>query len=80
MQTLRDWSFTRILLLSVGWIVLCLLFVVAWFFFQFRGAFDGSTGSAGIGAVSFGINALVLAIPVAPPVILIVVWSLARWS
>jgi hypothetical protein len=35
--------------------------------------------SGGIGAVSFGISELVLAIPVVPPVILIVVWLAARW-
>ena len=78
MPPLRDWSLARVLLLSVGWILLCVLTTAAWVFVRFRQVFDASTGSGGIGAVSFGINALVLAIPLAPPAILILAWLIAQ--
>jgi len=78
-QALRNWPFARVLLLSVGWMLLCILTPLAWLLFQFNNAFDTSSGSAGIGAVSFGFNVLILAIPIAPPLILIVAWLIARW-
>ena len=80
MQALRNWPFARVLLLSGGWMLLCILTPLAWLLFQFNNAFDVSSGSGGVGAVSFGFNALMLAIPIAPPVILIVAWLIARWS
>ena len=78
MQALRNWSFARVLLVSGGWVLLCILTPLAWLLFQFRNVVDVSSGSASIGAVSFGFNALMLAIPIAPPVILIVAWLIAR--
>ena len=75
---LRHWSFEKVLLVSGGWVLLCLLTPLAWLLFQFSNAFDTSSGSAGIGAVSFGFNTLLLAIPIAPPVVLIVAWLAAR--
>ena len=78
MQALRNWSFARVLLLSGGWILVCILTTAAWLLLRVRHVFDASTGSGGIGAVSFGINALVLAIPLAPPVILIMAWLIAH--
>ena len=79
MQALRNWPFARVLLVSGGWMLLCILTPLAWLLFQFNNAFDTSSGSGGVGAVSFGFNALMLAIPIAPPVILIVAWLIARW-
>ena len=79
MQALRHWSFARVLLVSGAWILLCLLVVVAWVLFQLRGLLTASSGSAGIGAVSVGINGLILAIPVVPPIILNLAWLIARW-
>lgn len=76
---LRHWSFAKVLLVSGGWVLLCLLTPLAWLLFQFNNVFDASSGSGGIGAVSFGFNTLMLAIPIAPPVILIVAWLAARW-
>jgi hypothetical protein len=80
MQALRYWSFARILLVSAGWILLCLLVVAGWVLFQLRGTFPDSSGSGGIGAVSvgFAFNALILAIPVVPPILLILAWLIAR--
>ena len=79
MKALRDWSFTRVLLVSAGWVLLCVLVAVAYLSFQFRELLGDSTGSVGIGAVSFDVNVLTLAIPLLPPVVLIVAWSIARW-
>ena len=80
MRTLRDWSFARVLLVSGAWIVVCAVAAVAYGFSQFRALFDGSEGSGGIGAVSFGVNLLTLAVPLLPPIALIAAWCIARWS
>ena len=80
MQALRLWSFAKVLLVSVGWILLCGVLAVAWVLFQFRDLFFGSSsGSAGIGAVSIGVNVLFLLIPFGPPIVLIVAWLIVRW-
>jgi len=51
----------------------------AWALFQLRGLFTASSGSAGVGAVSVGFGDLILAIPVGPPILLILAWLIARW-
>jgi hypothetical protein len=76
----RNWSLAKVLRLSGGWILLCVLTPLAWLLFQFNNAFDASSGSGGVGVVFFGFNTLMLAIPIVPPVILIVAWLVARWS
>jgi len=78
-QALRNWSFVRLLIVSGAWILLCVLAAVTWVFLQFRSV-QVASGSSGIGAVSIGINVLMLLIPIAPPVGLIVAWLIARWS
>ena len=78
MHALRRWSFKRVLLLSGAWILLCLLTVAGWVLFQLRGLFIEDAGSPGVASASFGINELGLAIPVVPPIILIVMWIMAR--
>lgn len=78
MQTLRNWSFARVLLVSVAWIVACILTTAVWLVFRLWSVVELSSGSAGIGAVSIGINVLLLAVPIAPPVILIFAWVIAR--
>jgi hypothetical protein len=77
MQALRAWSFARVLLLSGAWILVWILAAVAWVLFQFRNV-EVSSGSGGIGAVSFGLNVLLLLVPIAPPVVVIVAWLVAR--
>jgi hypothetical protein len=74
----RSWSLAKVLLVSGGWILLCILTPLAWLLFQFNNAFDASSGSVGVGAVSFGFNTLMLAIPIVPPLIVIVAWLIAR--
>jgi hypothetical protein len=79
MQALRAWSFVRVLLVSGGWILLCVLAIVAWAFFRLRGLVAASSGSGGIGAVSGGFSELMLVISVAPAIVLIVAWLVAHW-
>jgi hypothetical protein len=79
MKALRDWSFTRVALVCVGWVAGVVLVVALWLFWLFRPTFEGASGSAGIGAVSFGISELVLMIPVVPPIVLFLAWLIVRW-
>jgi hypothetical protein len=79
MQALRLWPFVRVLLVSVGWILFCVLLPSAWLLFQFRGVSDSSSaGSGGIGAGSFSVNVFMLLIPLGPPIVLFVAWLIAR--
>jgi len=79
--TLQSWSFARVLLASaawiLGWLLLSLAVVVGAFLLQLR-----SAGSAGVGAVSFGISEglilVMLAVLLAPPATLIVSWLIIR--
>jgi hypothetical protein len=75
----RSWSPAKVLLVSGGWILLCILTPLAWLLFQFNNAVDASSGSGGIGVVFFGFNTLMLAIPIVPPLMLIIAWLIARW-
>ena len=59
---------------------MCLFAAAAYVLYQFRGLFVSSSGSGGIGLVSFGFNLLTLVIPLLPPVALIVAWLIARRS
>jgi hypothetical protein len=77
MQALRAWSFGKVLLACVALFLLSVVVMVGWFLFQARGFFFNEEG-AGIGAVSIGINTVMLVIPVVPPMILIVAWLVAR--
>ena len=78
MLNLRTWSFSRVVLACVGWVACCIALTALWLFLAFHGAFDTGSGSAGIGAVSFGVNELMLAIPVAPPLVLFAAWLIVR--
>ena len=78
MRPLRDWSFARVVLACIGWVGCCIALAALGLFLAFRGASVAGSGSGGIGAVSFGVNELVLAIPVAPPVVLLVAWLIVR--
>jgi hypothetical protein len=66
------------LLVSVAWIVACVLVFVAWFLFQLRDPLIESSGGAGIGAVYIRISELMLAVPVVPPIVLVLAWLIAR--
>jgi hypothetical protein len=43
MQALRQWSFARVLLLSAGWILVCVLTTAGWLFIRFRTASNMSS-------------------------------------
>ena len=77
MQALRYWSVGKVLLACVAWFLVSVVVTVGWMLFQARGfCFNGE--GAGIGAVSIGINTIMLAIPFIPPMVLIVAWLVAR--
>jgi hypothetical protein len=78
MTALRSWSFGKVLLVSAAWVVFCVVSIVAWIVFQLSAPVLGSSGSAGVGAVSVGISELILAIPVVPPIVLFLAWLVAR--
>jgi hypothetical protein len=81
MQALRDWSFGRLLLVSVAWMLGCVLAFVAYLLYQFRELFDASSGSGGVGAVSIGLSLLVVpAALLLPPIVLTAAWGIARRS
>jgi hypothetical protein len=77
MQILRYWSFAKVFLACVALFLLSVVVMVGWFLFQARGFFFNGEG-AGIGVVSIGINTIMFAIPIIPPIVLIVAWLLAR--
>ena len=79
MEFLKLWSLWKVLLVSGGWILVCLLLTAAWVVFQFRGFRASSSGSSAIGGVSVGISELTLLIPFGPPIVLFVAWLIARW-
>ena len=72
------WSFARVALVSALWVVLNIALIAAaiyiWFRWQTRGA-----GSAGIGAISFGVELLLAVLYLfGPPILLIVIWFVVR--
>jgi hypothetical protein len=77
MLNLSEWSFARVLMVAVAWLIL----VVGWEVLQFyllyrRMRAESGMGSGGIGAVSSGI-----AIPLlfGPPILLLLVWVVLRY-
>jgi hypothetical protein len=80
-KPLRTWTLTRVLLTGAAWFVLALVACVLWIVAQTVGTFYFKAGSGGgIGAVSVGVNTLMLLIPVAPPIALLVSWLVLRRS
>jgi hypothetical protein len=78
MQALRDWSFWRVVFSAGCWFGFWAVAATAWAAFQF-GREINSSGSGGIGVVSFGLNEAVVWIVVLPPIILVVAWAMVRW-
>jgi hypothetical protein len=81
MEAVRSWSFTQVLLASGTWVLLSVLSAAGWLYFQLRA---DSSGSAGIGAASVGVSevmlAVMLAILVVPPAVLIFGWLIMHRS
>jgi hypothetical protein len=77
LQPFRSWSFARVLLLCVAWVLLDVVLFACWLYFQIREM--EASGSAGIGAVSVGFgDSVVLTVLVLPPVVLILAWLIMR--
>jgi hypothetical protein len=82
MLDLRNWSFARVLLASAVWILLNVGLAaayLAYLYTQFRRQ-SQSSGSGGIGAVSFGIGPFAVLVPFGPPIVLTVIWLFLRRS
>jgi len=81
MLDIRHW-FARVAITSALWIALNVALAAGFGYLQFRTL--SSTGSAGIGAVSVGIDELVVAVLVlylfGPPILVTIVWYLVRRS
>jgi hypothetical protein len=71
------WSFARVAVVSVLWVVLNVALIAAALYIWFK--WPRGTGSAGIGAVSVGVTPFV---PVfylfGPPILLTVIWFVLR--
>ena len=65
------------MLAAAAWVLVSLVVVAVWLFFQVSGFYFQGEGT-GVGAVSIRINEAMLAIPIVPPMILIVAWLVAR--
>ena len=68
------WTFGRVLLVALAWIVLVPLATIVWFLVASAGA-----GAGGIGAVSIGFPVVVLFVWLVPPLLMVVVWSVAKF-
>jgi hypothetical protein len=77
MEPFRDWSFVRVMLVCAGWVVLGLALIALWIFRQITWTADIGSGS-GIETVHFSINASLMLIPSAPPVVLLFSWLWLR--
>jgi hypothetical protein len=75
MKPLRDWTFARVVLVCIGWVLGVLLVPAFGLWWYFRPTVE-STGSGGVGAVV--LLGLVLAIPFVPPFALFIVWLILR--
>jgi hypothetical protein len=78
MTPLREWSFGRVVLAGAGWVVLSVALIGFWIFLQITWSGGIGSGSGGIGAVTIAISELLLLIPLLPPIVLFVVWLIAR--
>jgi hypothetical protein len=80
MTPLRSWTVMRLLLVSVAVFVVGVVLCFAAILLQATWNIDMGSGSGGIGAVSLGMNAFVLAVPFLPPLLLLALWLKARRS
>jgi len=77
---LAAWSFGRVLLVSLGWLVALPVLAALYIFLTVVRAQTNTTGAAGIGAVSVGVPIMLLAILwLLPPVALVIAWAVLRF-
>jgi hypothetical protein len=83
MLDIRHWSFARVAVTSALWFVLNVALATGFVYLQFRKR-SSVTGSAGIGAVSFGIDEVFLGVLIlylfGPSILLTLVWYFVRRS
>jgi hypothetical protein len=77
LQRLRRWSFTKLVLVCIGWLVVCILVPIAYVAAMLYLSTRSDSGSGGIGAVSVGILDPLLWVP-GPIVLLVVLWIVAK--
>ncbi len=78
MRPLREWSFVRVSLVCIGWVLLWIVTVFVWLLASFYGTAPPDTGSGGLGAVSVGIPEFAIWLLFVPIPILLISWSIAR--
>jgi hypothetical protein len=83
MLDIRHSSFARVAVTSALWVVLNVALAAGFVYLQFR-KLSSASGSAGIGAVSVGIDELVVAVLIlylfGPPILMTAVWYFVRRS
>ena len=81
MLNVSEWSFARVLIVSIAWMILVVGWQVLQFYLIFRRmrADSSVTGSGGIGAVSVGLFGVV-SVVLGPPILLLVVWLVLRYA
>jgi hypothetical protein len=80
MKPLREWSFARVVLVSVGWVILCVVVLLFPILLDIVRTMNAGSGSGCMGAVSVGFAELELLIPLLPPIALAGAWVIARRS
>jgi hypothetical protein len=76
LQRLRRWSVTKLVLVCIGWLAVCILAPVASIAVMFLFLTMSDGGSGGIGAVSSGFP--ILPFVFGPIVVLVALWIVAR--
>jgi hypothetical protein len=80
MTSLREWSFARVVLVSVAWVILCVVALLLPLLLDIVRTMNGGSGSGGVAAVSVGFAEVDLLIPLLPPIALFGAWVIARRS
>jgi hypothetical protein len=80
MPTLSEWSFARLIIVSIAWVSLVVTWQVLRFYLLFRQmrAESAGSGSGGIGAVSVGMFGIA-SVLFGPPILLLIVWLVLRY-
>jgi hypothetical protein len=77
LQRLRRWSVTKLVLVCLGWLALCIVAPIAYVAALVYLSTLNESGSGGIGAVSGGISAPLL-VAFGPIVVLVTLWMVAK--
>ena len=77
MRPLAQWSVLRVVLVCVSWVVLSVVVPMVWLEIQLRSEMASLSGTGGgvVGAVSVGVDALVV---ILPPALFCLAWLIAR--